>query len=475
MAQNGSNGSGPPSGSPLDSPFTQIARNSRDAAELFLGGQAPPDLDDPGFQPPSDPLKQGNTRGRAKLILRELPVITIQNSWSLGDARAALYGHTIGIFAQSADLIDSITGDDRVQATLGSRVGGLFGRELLVTPANSSDAARECADAWSESWPKIATEAALSETEIWSLMAGFSIGTLSWDTTGKYWIPELTPWHLRYFYWHWTLRKFIAITQDGQRVVFPGDANWFCHAPHGQYRGWMRGAVRAIAEPWMIRHWAYRDWARFSEVHGLPTRVGTVPASADPVERAAYEAALTNLGHDTAMIVPVGVDPGDSYGYSLVEAKDTAGTDCFNGLIDRCDRSIILAIQYQNLTTEVDEGSLAAARVHAGVKQAALAADNRGLALSIYQQIARPFALLNFGDADLAPWTQWDVTPTEDYHANAQLFQNIGTAIEVLARGGVQFTNPDEVAKFVRKKFGLDGLPDFTIKPPVAGGLGGSK
>ncbi len=107
MAQNGTPEKGPPKGSGLDSPYTQIVGNPRDAAELFLGGQSPPTLDDPGFQPPSDPLRQGNPRARAKLVLRELPVITIQNSWSLLDARAALYGHTIGMFSQSADLIDS--------------------------------------------------------------------------------------------------------------------------------------------------------------------------------------------------------------------------------------------------------------------------------------------------------------------------------------------------------------------------------
>jgi len=466
---------GPPKGSELDSAHTQIVqRNPRDAIEAGIGGQTPPVTDDPAFQPPRDPLAQGNPKARSKLILRELPVITIQNNWTAAQTAAALYGHTIGQFQASGDLIDSITGDDRVQATLGSRIGGLFGSDVLFTPAGDSDAARECYLAWRAAWPRIGTEAALSELQLWSLMAGQAFGTLAWDTTKPVWVPELTQWHLRYFYWHWTLRHFIAITQDGQRVVFPGDAQWVCHAPHGQYRGWMRGAVRPTAEPWLFRHWARRDWARFSEVHGLPTRVGGVPAAADPIERAAFEQSIANLGSDTSMILPKGVEPQEDYSYDLVEATDTAGKDAFEGLIAHCDRSIVLTLQYQNLTTEVDEGSLAAARVHAAVKQAALNADNRALALTIYQQIARPFALLNFGDADLAPWTQWDTTPPEDYAANADRFAKLGTALETMARGGIKFKDPAQLNAFIRRVFGLPQLPDFDITDPAPqGGEGG--
>lgn len=474
--ENGTNGEGPPKGSDLDSPYTQVVgKNPRDEIERALGGDPPPPPDDPAFPAPSDPLvPTGKTKKRILVRLRELPVITIQNNWTAGQVAAALYGHTIGQFTASGDLIDSITGDDRVQATLGSRIGGLFGSDVLFAPAGDSDAARECYLAWREVWPRIGTEAALSELQLWSLMAGQAFGTLAWDTTKPVWVPQLTQWHLRYFYWHWTLRHFIAITQDGQRVVFPGDAQWVCHAPHGLYRGWMRGAVRPTAEPWLFRHWARRDWARFSEVHGLPTRVGKVPAAADPIERAAFEAALANLGSDTAMIVPQGVEENENYEYELVEAVDTAGKDAFSGLIEHCDRSIVLTLQYQNLTTEVDEGSLAAARVHAAVKQAALQADNRALALTIYQQIARPFAMLNFGDPDLAPWTQWDTTPPEDYEANADRFSKVGTALEMMARGGIKFTDPQQLREFVRKAFGLPNMPDFVIgDPPSSGGGGG--
>lgn len=454
----------PPKGSPLDSPYTTIL------------GPTFPNKDDPAFQPPVDPVKQPGVRSRARLIYREIPLVTIQNTWNPDETRGALWQHSQGIFESSAQLLESILGDDRVQATVGSRTGGLFGQELKMRPASlpsvkGSDAAKECLQAWQDVWPRIAPQAELNQLDAFGFMFGFSVAQTVWDTTGPLWIPELMFWHPRFTYYHWTIRKYVAISLDGQYPIIAGDGKWFLYAPFGEYRGWMRGAIRAVAEPWLMRHYAYRDWARFSEVHGMPIRKGIVPALSDPVERTAFETALAGLGHDTSIIVPTGVDNTNSYDLQLIEATDNAW-ESFPGLIDRCDMSIVLAILFQNLTTEVKEGSFAAARVHSDVRQGALRADNQSLSSAIYQQLARPFAEINFGDPDLAPTTEWDIQPLEDYHSTGDLFQKFGTAIEVLRRGGVQFRDADALQRFAKREFGLD-IPGLEFKDPVSSSGGG--
>lgn len=457
----------PPNGSLLDSPWAQ-----RVAVEDQLGGHSRPSQNDPAFQPYFDPLKGGDAAARAKLVYRELPLITIQNSWTVTGARSALWGHTTGIFDQSAQLWDAITGDDRIQATMGSRIGGLFGRPVVHRPSDApsvrgSKAAQECFDAWVEAWPKIASEASFRELHQWDIGMGFAVAQTIWDTSEPIWIPHVQPWHPRFMFYHWPLRVYVAITYDGLIPIFGGDGKWLLHAPYGEYRGWMRGVIRAVTEPWLLRHFAIRDWGRFSEVHGLPTRMGVVPASSDPAERSAFEQSLANLGSNTSMIVPQGVDGQFGYDYRLVEATDTAW-ESFPGLRDHCDMAIVLAILFQNLTTEVKEGSFAAARIHGDVRQGALEADNRALALTIHNQLARPFALYNFGDADLAPWSEWDVTPVEDYKEQASLFQSFGTAIEVLRRGGVEFESAEDVVRFA-KSLGLN-LPSVKLVQPVTAG-----
>src|SRR5258706_13146902 len=114
-------------------------------------GTGPIQQDDPGFQPPRDPLAVTGAQVTSKLIYRDLPLVTIQNAWTVQGARSAMYSHNIGIFENSAQLWDSILGDDRVMATLSSRAVGLFGRDVRFESADDSDAAKECRLAW-EAW-----------------------------------------------------------------------------------------------------------------------------------------------------------------------------------------------------------------------------------------------------------------------------------------------------------------------------------
>lgn len=458
---------------PLDGHWSADPATQHRAVQDQIGGdiQPSPDL---AFNPePADPLKNLDAaRANAGILYREIPLITIQNSWSVGATRAALGSLVAGVFEQPGYLIDAILGDDRIQATLGSRVGGLLGAPVRFTRADGDTDGR-CYDAWVKYWPMIGAEAPWSTLLSYAHMAGFQAAQLAWSTDDL-WIPHILPMHMSFSYFHWPLRHYVFVSLDGQVAIQPGDGKWVLHAPHGEYRGWMRGAVRAIAQPWLMRHFALRDWARFNERHGLPILKGKVPAAADPQARALFEAQMKRLGTDTAMILPQGVSEQFNYDLELLEAQ--AGEwESFKAEIDQCDMQIVLTLLYQNLTTEVQEGSFAAARVHAAVRQAALKADSRALAMTIYHQIARPFAAFNFGDPDLAPWTNWDTTPAEDYSANADVLVKWANAFELLRRAGLEITDTEGVKEFA-KHFGLM-MPDFDIvepaQPGTAGGVGG--
>lgn len=437
-----------------------------------LGGPTQIPRNDPAFQPPSDPLA-GTKRRDTRIVYRDIPLVTSLTSWTVDLIRAALVSHMYGIYELSGQLVDAIFGDDRVQATLGSRISGLFGREVCFKPADDSFAAQEVCDAWVKAWPTLATPAAMTELQAYSIFMGWMPSQLTWGSRmGIDYCPYLRPWHPRYTYYHWDLRQYVALSQDGQIPIIGGNGKWVLHAPYGHYRGWIRGAVRATAYPWLMRHWALRDWARFSEVHGMPTKKGIVPASADEVQRDAYAAALSQLATETTLLVTQGNDGANHYDYELVEAKDTAW-ESFPGLRDHCDMAIVLALMFQNLTTEVKGGSFAATSAHMDIRQGGLEYDNAAWSCTIHQQIARPFAWLNFGDAELAPLTSWDVTPREEFQHNADQFQKFGTAVEVLRRGGVEFADTKQLQAWAEQRFGLKGIPDMILKEPVAAGGGG--
>lgn len=404
-----------------------------------------PATNDPAWQPPRDPLKEA----RAGVIAREIPVITTQTHWAWNEVRAALDDLRVGIFDRPAQLAEAILWDGRVQAAMGSRTGGLLGRPVKIEPADNarvkgSRAAQEVADAWADVWPTIARESSMAQLHRWGVML-FGLAQLTWDTSVTPWVPHLVPFHPRYTYYQFVFRKLIAITLDGQIPVTPGDGHWVLHAPYGEHRGWMSAAMPALAQPWIQRNFAYRDAARYCERHGFPMLRAKVPAAADPRQIATLRNALVNIGQESVLELPQGVDGANGYDVDYLEPGSTTW-EVFGDAIRLCDADITLALLGQNLTTEVKEGSFAAARVHGDVRQAFIEFDNRAMSQTIYTQIARPFAALNYGDADLAPWTSRDIMPYEDNATLAQTFSSFAAAVLALRNAGVELGDPEALA-----------------------------
>lgn len=440
-------------GHPLNSPLATVRQNP-DKKILDAFGNVIVPTDDPAWQPPSDPLQKNDSRVKAGLINREIPITVVQTGWSIAEVRGAIEALVIGLFDAPAQLVDSITGDSRVQSAMQSRTGGLLGKEIrhkLPAKYADSDLAKECLDAWESHWPNMATEAILADMQLWGSTLGFWTGQQLWDTTGDYWLPYLSTWHARYTYYHWIFRRYIAITLDGQVPISPGDGHWVMHAPFGQYRGWMRGNLRPISPWWLARNYALRDWARHSERHGMPIGKAITPFGAAPDMIQNYRNQLANLGQESIIQLPQSPDPQiGSYDLEWLETNGQSW-DGFQGLINQCNAEITLSILGQNLTSEVKEGSFAAARVHADVRQAILEFDARALSQTIYTQMARPFAAINFGNADLAPRSCWDITPYEDNKAAADTAYAIGNTINMLRTAGWKLK---KIEAFFRK-FGI--------------------
>lgn len=467
MVDSSDSGYGPPKGSIGDTSAPQIPmKDLADLAQRQLGYVDPP-TNDPAFQPPGNPMapiKPGDKDNRkTAIIYRDIAITNVAVRWRMDQARNALAAHMTGIFTGSSQLYEAILGDPRVQATLGSRLAALFGREVRFKPANDSRAAKEVCDAWQEDWPALCQDNVQQQMQAWAVGMAFSHAQIVWDKTAARLRPQLRFWNSRYTYYHYELRRYIALTKDGQRAINPGDGKWVQHTPFGAYRGWIHAAVLAITEPWIIRHYAITDWARFSEVHGMPIRKAIVPAAAPQPARDAFQAQLAKLGPETTIMVAHGVDGyGLDYDLELVEAMDKAW-ESFPGLRDHCDMDITLAMLFQNLTTEVKGGSFAATKSHMDVRQSGTETDNESWKHTLHDQVASCYAYLNYGDASLAPWTDRDVTPKADYAANSAALAALGSAIQAMAAGGFQFKNPDELAVFAEKALGLKGLPTLSM------------
>ncbi len=402
------------------------------------------------FDPPRDPLANVNPRD-AMVYYRDVPLQSVACDWSINGIRSALIDHRIGLWAAPAQLCDSVFGDDRVQATLGSRTGGLFSQPLIhYRRGEGRKYSHRAHRAWAEAWPKICPQAVMSEIMRWAIVLGFAIVEIRWDTTVTPWMPYLKPWNPFFDQYRWDLRQHQLATLDGPVAAIPGQGKWLVFAPHGAYRGWIQGAIRAIAERWFLKQLSWRDWARFNERHGLPVITAKMPAAGDINQKRNFVGSLQRLGQEAVVGLPQNVD-GTGYEVGLLEAKDRSW-ESFPSLIDRCDRSMVLPILWQNLTTEVKEGSLAAARVHGDVRQNAIEFDNETLSEAIHDQVARPWALFNYGDPDVAPYSCWDVRPVEDFVAKVDVLQKFAQSMQQLRMAGLA---PKHVRRLAAR-FGLD-------------------
>lgn len=422
--------------------------------------------DDPGFQPPTDLVRDvGQARSRARLIYREIPNVGIQIGWSPKQIRDALRDLVDGVFDAPDQLDDTICGDSRVQSAMQSRSGALLSKPVrFVEPKRAKDQklARRARRVFEDHWNAVESEPAVLFLIEKAASLGFAYSQIVWDDTGKYLLPTIHSFAARFAYYHWLDRVHIAITQDGPVPVTPGDGKWILHAPYGSYRGWLKGGLRAVALWVLARQYALRDWSRYCERHGFPFILADTPFGADPDDIDGFTGALANVGQENIVQLP-GSPSAEEFGkYDLryLEPKDQ-NWQAFKELIAQCNEEITLAMLGQNLTSQVEEGSFAAARVHAHVLQTIVEREARALQRTIYQQVARPFAALNFGDPDLAPRVIWNVQPVEDLNVKARSFQSFAAAVGQLRQAGYKL---DYLPDF-GKQFGLTRLDVSEIQP----------
>jgi hypothetical protein len=121
----------------------------------------------------------------------------------------------------------------------------------------------------------------------------------------------------------------------------------------------------------------------------------------------------------------------------LIEAKST-GWESFDRLIKQAESSMAIALLGQNLSTEVKGGSLAAARVHDGIRNDVLEGDAQRLAKCLHEQVLKPWARFNFGDERAAPMPNWVTAPPEEKTEEGNSLKSLGDGISSLQKAGAK-------------------------------------
>lgn len=403
----------------------------------------------------------------------------IKPKWTVAEVRSALRLHAEGNFSQSAQLVDAMGEDDILPGLLEKRVDAVLGSdfELRAVDEPNRQLSQRLADRYCDDWWTWFPEGELGELLRWRVMLGVAVGVLDWVRGSQAWearLRVLHPQFLRYDQWR---RKWFYLAQEGDLEVTPGDGQWILLTD--STRGYMHGAVRSLATPWISKQLTIRDWNRYSERHGLPIIKAFAPAIAEESDTLAFWDDLQNLQSEMVAQLPTDLDEnGAQFDLELLEAKDQSW-ESFKELIDRCDRRIMVTLLGSNLSTEITtQGSQAASKSHRGVELAKASADAQKLATDLRKQGLFPIAAFNLASVsiDVMPWPHWDTAPPEDDLGNAQAALAFGQALVQIVKAGYDVENIDEVAeryglKLKRSAVALTPPPDSLAsegdQPPV--------
>jgi phage gp29-like protein len=351
------------------------------------------------------------------------------DQWSADLVRAAQVMADSGSLRLAAELCDVLLADDRVQGCLLALTRGFFGLELTFEDGVGlrRRRARRALEV-EEDWWRALPEEDLSQLVSWGAVLGVGLGRLAWARERGRMIPRLEVWHPKHLRFDAHERRWWVQTQSGEVEIVPGDGSWVMYTPGGRERPWAHGAWRAIARWWLLKKYALGDWGRHSEQAG-GVKVATTEGGSE-ADRRKLANDLAGMGQDAAVALPSGWD------LKLVEA--TANTfETFRAQVDSANAAIAIALVGQNLSTEVQGGSFAAAQVHQQVAHAVLRGQAESLSTTLHEQVLAWWAEFNFGSRDVAPWPLWNTDPPEDNAALAATAKTVGEAVAAMKSAGV--------------------------------------
>jgi phage gp29-like protein len=476
-----------------------------------------------------------------QISFHDVPITTIAGVDSVGGINGVLAAHDMGYLQSSAMLWDAMRRDDRISGVTRTRVGALVAAPLEIKPANTKAKAARIAkllagDGEDEHglWERICPPDVIKSLSGWGNALGFGLAEIVWRTDADMndwtkispgveytsnrsslgWLPRLRVWHPQFVYFDYAERRFMVIAREGV-IPLPridehpeGDGKWVVWTPYGYQYGWLEALVRPLAMKYLMRQWNYRDWARSNERQGMATFGAEVPAGAPESVKDEFVARIRNLGSDAVLELPQLEGEEGGFNLKMIEST-TRNWETFKEFKSQLDVDIAVAVLGQNLTTEVQGGSRAAAQVQ-NLVRIDKAIEDAGIADCIRQQVLTWWCLYNFGDPELAPRPEYQVEPPTDELAENSALKMLGDALTslkaatapidvrtILDRAGVPLITEEEEAaqKAIAAEEaaaaaeaaagavndngsgagdegdGFDGPPAKTDRPPVGTGL----
>jgi len=350
--------------------------------------------------------------------------------------RAAEHGDAVAYLEMAEEMEER---DLRYLTVLGTRKRQVCQLEIDVEPAGES--ARHQADA--QLLREVLAREALQD-ELFDILdavgKGYSVTEIVWETSARQWMPARLEWR--------DPRWFVLDRVDGRTLRLADQTapdgvdlppfKFIQHKTQAKSGLPVRGGLaRAVSWWYLFKNYAVKDWIAFVEIYGQPLRVGKWHQGATQEDKRVLLRALSSIGTDAAAMIP------ENMMIEFVESSGaSARAEIYENLCHYIDTLVTQVVLGQNLTTDVQEGSRAAAQVHDAVRADIEAADARQLAATLGRDLVRPVVDLNNGPPPDGTYPRLRVGRPEQ----VDLTQFTQT-VETLARLGLPVSKADVYAK----------------------------
>lgn len=351
-------------------------------------------------------------------------MISVAEDWSVADIKSTLREHETGNFFRSSMLADHMGRDPWVSSLLETLCLGVLRLPFRVLPSSTGDqrVAPAAAKRFSDEWYDIAPLPVQREIVEWLVQIGVSLGQNVWDKAlGR---PRLESWHLQHLRRDEWAGKWLLQTRKGEIEIKPGDGEWVLLSLGGD-RGWMKGAVRRVAQDWLNRQYTKSDWNDHQEARGQGIRKAIVPLMAEDGDKKKFTDAAANIGTGTVIECPQD-ENGKGWDLQHEEPKGEASIG-FQRFLSECRTEITVA--YLGQDAGIKQPGVYVPAEHFGrITRDRLDSLASTISPGLYEHLSVPWAVYNYDDATLAPWPEWDSKPPVDKQAQAQLLKTLSEA-----------------------------------------------
>ena len=380
-----------------------------ETSDSYLNPNFPAKPDDmrPSAQPGSPPTPQrlGPAHKLPAYSGFDLPVNAVR-TWTVPAVRGVIDNAEQGNIEGLADLSEYMQRDSALSAALDRRVHDLLRCPFRISPFTSSKRDLAVADAVRRFWPCMAQEVDLRQwVTSFHLMdfapASVDLETIIDEDNNVWSVPKMRWRNPRYFYYDpgrvtWVDISYTGIidvdVENGRHILA---TTW--------HMGKFPGYASKLAEDWLNKTFALRDFGEWRDLFAWPAIKGIVPAggSDDNNEKTQFANELAGAVRNRVIMSQRDSQGNATYDAEVMPLAKGDEWKSFMEIVEYTDRKYQVAFLGGNVSSEVvDQGAKATAQAQLTSEIRMVQADNAALSQVLRDQLIRFFVTLNFG---------WDV------------------------------------------------------------------